>query len=117
MSSAQHHHAHAIIQDTDGLVTFIQIWDVPDVAAQSAWLAVMHGNIDLLRAKPGFVSMTLHTSVDGKRIAVYAQWASPAALHDAISDPAAIAAHDRMAQIGTPDGTLYNLDRVYAATA
>jgi hypothetical protein len=55
----------------------------------------MHGNIDLLRAKPGFISMTLHSSVDGKRIAVY----------------------DRMAQIGTPDGTLYNLDRVYAATA
>jgi quinol monooxygenase YgiN len=76
----------------------------------------MHGNIDLLRAKPGFISMTLHSSVDGKRIAVYAQWASHAALHDAISDPAAIAAHDRMAQIGTPDGTLYTLDRAYTPT-
>ena len=95
MSSAQHHHARAVIQDTDGLVTFIQIWDVTDAAAQSAWLSIMHGNIDVLRAKPGFISMTLHSSVDGKRIAVY----------------------DRMAQIGTPDGTLYNLDRVYAATA
>jgi quinol monooxygenase YgiN len=117
MSSAQHHHDRAIIQETDDLVTFIQIWDVADAAAQSAWLAIMHGNINVLRAKPGFISMTLHTSVDGKRIAVYAQWASGAALHDAISDPAAIAAHDRMAQIGTPDGTLYNLDRVYAPAA
>jgi quinol monooxygenase YgiN len=117
VSSAQHSNARAIIQDTDGLVTFIQIWDVADAAAQSAWLAVMHGNIDLLRAKPGFISMTLHSSVDGKRIAVYAQWASYAALDDAISDPAAIAAHDRMAQIGTPDGTLYTLDRAYTPTA
>jgi quinol monooxygenase YgiN len=117
MSSAQHHDARAIIQDTDDLVTFIQIWGVADAAAQSAWLAVMHGNIDLLRAKPGFISMTLHSSVDGKRIAVYARWASQAALHDAISDPAAIAAHDRMAQIGTPDGTLYTLDRAYTPTA
>jgi quinol monooxygenase YgiN len=45
-----------------------------------------------VRAKPGFISMTLHPSIDGKRIAVYAQWASPAALDDAIGDPAAMAA-------------------------
>jgi quinol monooxygenase YgiN len=111
--STQHSNARAVIQDTDDLVTFIQIWDVADSAAQSAWLAVMYGNIDLLRAKPGFITMTRHPSIDGKRVAVYAQWASPAALDDAISDPAAIAAHDRMAQIGSPDGTLYNLDCVY----
>jgi len=117
MSSAQYPHARATITGTGGLVTFIQIWDVADAAAQSAWLAIMHGNIGVLRAKPGFISMTLHSSVDGKRIAVYAQWASPAALHDAISDPAAIAAHDRMAQIGTPDGTLYTLDHAYTPTA
>jgi quinol monooxygenase YgiN len=117
MSSAQHHHARATIQDPDNLVTFIQIWDVTDTAAQDAWLAIMHGSIDLLRAKPGFISMTLHSSVDGNRIAVYAQWASQAALHDAISDPAAIAAHDRMAQIGTPDGTLYTIDRAYTPSA
>jgi quinol monooxygenase YgiN len=113
MSSTQHHNARAIIQDTGDLITFIQIWDVADTAGQRDWLAVMHDNIDLLRAKPGFITMTLHPSIDGKRIAVYAQWASPAALDDAISDPAAIAAHDRMAQIGSPDGTLYNLDCVY----
>jgi hypothetical protein len=117
MSSTQHHNARAIIRDTDDLVTFIQIWDVADTAAQSAWLAAMHDSIDLLRVKPGFISMTLHSSIDGKRIAVYAQWASRATLDDAISDPAAIAAHDRMAQIGTPDGTLYNLDRVYPPVA
>ena len=117
MSSTQHHNARAIIQDTDDLVTFIQIWDVADTAAQSAWLAVMHDNIDVLRAKSGFISMTLHSSIDGKRIAVYAQWASHAALDDAISDRPSRAAHDRMAQIGTPDGTLYTLDRVYAPTA
>jgi quinol monooxygenase YgiN len=113
VSSAQHSNARATIQDTDDLVTFIQIWDMAGTAAQNAWLAIMRGNIDVLRAKPGFISMALHSSADGKRIAIYAQWASHAALQDAISAPAAIAAHDRMAQIGTPDGTLYTLDRVY----
>ncbi|MDQ2812199.1 MAG: antibiotic biosynthesis monooxygenase [Actinomycetota bacterium] len=103
----------ADVQGAGDLVTFIQIWEVADAAAQQAWLAVMHDHIDLLRAKPGFITMTLHPSIDGKRIAVYAQWASGAALDHAISDPAAIAAHDQMAQIGTSDGTLYTLDRRY----
>jgi quinol monooxygenase YgiN len=113
MSDTQHHNARAVVHDTDDLVTFIQIWDVADAPAQQAWLAVMHDNIDVLRAKPGFISMTLHSSIDGKRIAVYAQWASQAALDDAINDQAAITAHNRMVQIGTADGTLYTLDRVY----
>ena len=117
MSNAGPRSGRAGVQGTGDLVTFIQIWDVAGAAAQQAWLAVMHDNIDLLRAMPGFITMTLHPSIDGKRIAVYAQWASGAALDHAISDPAAIAAHDRMAQIGTSDGTLYTLDRVYAPIA
>jgi hypothetical protein len=59
------------------------------------------------------VSMTLHSSLDGTRIAVYAQWTSRETLQDAISAPEAVAAHDRMAEIGTSDGSLYNVERVY----
>jgi heme-degrading monooxygenase HmoA len=73
----------------------------------------MHDSVPILQAKAGFVSMTLHSSLDGTRIAVYAQWTSQETLEAAISDPEAVAAYDRMAEIGTSDGSLYTVERVY----
>jgi quinol monooxygenase YgiN len=102
----------ALIRAGDDGVTFVQIWDVGGPEAQQRWLAVMHESIHILQRKPGFVTMNLHTSIDGNRIAVYAQWASAETLEAAISDPAAIAAHDRMAKIGSSDGSLYTIESV-----
>lgn len=103
----------AMIGAGDGGVTFVQIWEVGGPEAQQRWLAVMHESIHILQRKPGFASMKLHTGIDGNRIAVYAQWASRETLEAAISDPAAIAAHDRMAKIGSPDGSLYTIESMY----
>jgi quinol monooxygenase YgiN len=103
----------ATIRSSAPLVTFVQIWELPGANAQERWLEVMHESIHILRSKPGFVSMSLHKSLDGNRIAVYAQWATRETLETAITNPDAIAAHDRMAAIGTSDGSLYAVDRVY----
>jgi heme-degrading monooxygenase HmoA len=107
----------ALIRAGDDGVTFIQIWEVEGPEAQQRWLAVMHKSIHILQRQPGFVSMTLHTSIEGKRIAVYAQWASRETLEAGISDPAAIAAHDRMAKIGSSDGRLYTVESVYGPSS
>jgi heme-degrading monooxygenase HmoA len=56
---------------------------------QQAWLKTMHSRIGILTVQPGFVSMSLHTSLDGKQAAVYAQWASEAAWNAAINLPEA----------------------------
>jgi quinol monooxygenase YgiN len=107
----------ALIRAGDAGVTFVQIWEVGGPEAQQRWLAVMHESIHILQRQPGFVTMNLHTSIDGDRIAVYAQWASRETLEAAISDPAAIAAHDRMAKIGSSDGSLYTVESVYGPSS
>jgi hypothetical protein len=94
-------------------MTFIQVWKVADAAGQRDWLRVMHSNIGILRSKPGFVSMTLHVSIDGSRLAVYAQWTSRAALEAAIGDHVAVEAHDVMARIGSSEGDVYEVDEVF----
>ena len=107
----------ALIRAGEDGVTFVQIWEVGGPEAQQRWLAVMHESIHILQRQPGFVTMNLHTSIDGDRIAVYAQWASRETLEAAISDPAAIAAHDRMAKIGSSDGSLYTVESVYGPSS
>jgi quinol monooxygenase YgiN len=107
----------ALIRAGDDGVTFVQVWNVDGPEAQKRWLAVMHESIQILQRKPGFVTMNLHTSIDGNRIAVYAQWASPETLEAAINDPAAKAAHDQMAKIGGSDGSLYTVESVYGPSS
>jgi hypothetical protein len=51
-------------------VTYVQVWSVADAAGQQQWLRIMRENIHILRAKPGFVTMTLHSSIDGTSLAV-----------------------------------------------
>jgi quinol monooxygenase YgiN len=106
-------HAVARIETDRSVVTYVQVWEVSSREGQKRWLEVMHESVHILRARTGFVSMTLHSSLDGTRIAVYAQWASQETLEAAISAPEAVAAHDRMAEIGTSDGSLYTVERVY----
>jgi quinol monooxygenase YgiN len=107
--------AHTVgrIQTDRAVVTYVQIWELGSREAQNQWLEVMHDSVHILQAKTGFVSMTLHSSLDATRIAVYAQWTSRETLQAAISAPEAVAAHDRMAEIGTSDGSLYTVERVY----
>jgi heme-degrading monooxygenase HmoA len=107
----------ALIRAGDDTVTFIQIWEVGGPESQQRWLAVMHESIHILQRQPGFVSMNLHPSIEGDRIAVYAQWASRETLEAAINDPAAIAAHGRMAKIGSSDGTLCTVESVYGPSS
>jgi hypothetical protein len=46
------------------VVTFIQVWETESASYQEEWLDTMRANIDLLRTKPGFVSMLVHRSLD-----------------------------------------------------
>jgi quinol monooxygenase YgiN len=95
-------------------VCFVQVWQVADRDAQQRWLAMMAENIHILQARPGFISMTLHASLDGTRIVVYAQWESDAALRASVDDPEAIVAHEKMAEVGTPDGAVYRVNSIFA---
>jgi quinol monooxygenase YgiN len=69
----------------------------------------MRANIDLLRAKPGFISMALHRSLDDKNLCVYAQWGDHAQLEAAVADPIVRRAREKLDRWAQPDGTTYSL--------
>jgi pimeloyl-ACP methyl ester carboxylesterase/heme-degrading monooxygenase HmoA len=92
--------------------TFIQLWRMHSAEEQQAWLDVMHRNIHLLQEQPGFRYMSLHPSLDGRNVIVYAQWNSEEELKAAVDQPEVQAARIKLDSHGEPDGTLYAVDSV-----
>ena len=99
------------------IVTYVQVWRMRATGHQQRWLETMHSHIGLLTKQPGFISMSLHASLDGKQTAVYAQWENEASLTAAINLAEAKRSHDEMARWGTPDGSLYTVDAVFFPTS
>ena len=93
--------------------TFIQMWRMRSAHDQKQWLRAMHRNIHLLQKQLGFVSMSLHASLDGTNIVVYAQWNSEAELQAAVDISEVKAAREELDSHGEPDGTLFKVDSVY----
>lgn len=77
----------------------------------------MSVNIHLLRAKPGFVSMTLHRSLDQKSLCVYAQWTSQTHLGSAVIDPYVQGARAKLDRWARPDGRPYTFHSLATPTA
>jgi heme-degrading monooxygenase HmoA len=103
----------AIISADSGHITFVQIWRVSSEDHQRRLLETMHSRVGLLTKQAGFISMTLHASLDGKQTATYAQWADEASFTEAINLPEAKRSHDEMTRWGTAEGTLYRVDSMY----
>lgn len=94
-------------------VTFIQLWRMPSADEQQEWLGAMHRNIHLLQVQPGYRSMSLHPSLDGRDVIVYAQWDSKEKLLAAVERPEVKIARNELDSHGEPDGTIYAIDSVH----
>jgi pimeloyl-ACP methyl ester carboxylesterase/quinol monooxygenase YgiN len=92
--------------------TFIQLWQMPSADEQHSWLETMRRNIHLLQVQPGFASMSLHLSLDGRNVVVYAQWDSEEALKAAVDRPEVKAARLELDSHGVPEGALYSTEFV-----
>ncbi len=65
----------------DGLpITFIDIWTAKPGSQNELAAAVLEIYESLVRHQPGFLGVRLHKSVDGSRVAAYAEWRG----HDAL---------------------------------
>ncbi|MBD1869038.1 alpha/beta fold hydrolase [Cyanobacteria bacterium FACHB-471] len=107
-----------IISDEGTGAVFVQLWTTPTPEDQDKLLAVMKEKMDMFKPMPGFISMTLHPSLDGKRLAVYAQWESQAAFESAVSNnPQAMEARQSFTQYGEYQGALCRVDTVIQAQA
>lgn len=63
-------------------VTLINVYDVePEKQADLAQL-LSEVTESVIRQQPGFMSVSIHNSLDGKRVVNYAQWVSKAYFED-----------------------------------
>jgi heme-degrading monooxygenase HmoA len=74
------------IQTDNRLVTQITIVE-PEPGKQAEALSVMKARARFMARQPGFVSIALHRSLDGKRIVNYIQWRSRELLESAHRSP------------------------------
>src|ERR1700722_11463914 len=109
------HNMQATIGSSFRGTTFIQLWRMKSAEEQRAWLDVMYRNIHLLKVQPGFRSMSLHPSLDGRNMIVYAQWDSAEELKAAVDRPEMQAARVELDRHGEPDGALFGVDSVHLA--
>jgi pimeloyl-ACP methyl ester carboxylesterase/quinol monooxygenase YgiN len=106
------------IEPGAALLTFVNIWTVADRDKQQKLLSAMKDDVAGIIAKPGSQGMAFHSSIDGKRVVVYAQWDSLEAFNRAIAnDPAAHANRERLAQFGSPNANTYRVDSVHLPLA
>ena len=81
-------------------------------------LSAMKTEAAEITSKPGIRGMAFHRSIDGKRVAVYAQWDSLEAFNRGITeDPTAMASRARLAQFGKPSANTYTVDSVNLSIA
>lgn len=64
-------------------ITFIEV----EPGRQEEALALMRGRARFMQQQPGFISISLHRSLDGKRIVNYVQWQNRALLQKAHHSP------------------------------
>jgi heme-degrading monooxygenase HmoA len=74
------------IQTDNSLVTQITVVE-PEPGKQAQALSLMKDRAEYMARQPGFVSIALHRSLDGKRIVNYIQWQSRELLESAHRSP------------------------------
>ena len=83
----------AMIETGSRLMTLVNVFTVaPDQQAQLAELLV-RATHETMRYLPGFVSASIHRSVDGTKVINYAQWRSEAEFRAMRDDPRRPATH------------------------
>jgi quinol monooxygenase YgiN len=97
------------------VVTLINVFTV-DPANQQQLVEVWQDATDeVMRHQAGFVSASIHRSLDGTKVINYAQWESGDAFAAMFGNPEASAHLARLAEIGTPDPVLCEVVSVHHA--
>jgi hypothetical protein len=59
-----------------GVVTLINVFEVEPAVQRALVRLLDRATVEVMRHQPGFISANLHASLDGARVANYAQWAT-----------------------------------------
>src|SRR5262245_49406176 len=94
-----------MIEKELALATVVTVLDV-EPENQAKVVALLHRAETAMRELPGFISASIHRSLDGTRVIVYAQWRS-ASDFEALSSNANMAVHmEAVAKIADFESTV-----------
>lgn len=89
--------------------TFITVFDVAPERQDELLDLLRRGADEVIAHRPGFVTLSLYASVDGRRVVNVAQWDSPDAARATQADPKAADYAARAAAIATPQPGVFTL--------
>jgi hypothetical protein len=104
------------IDADSGVATLINIFEVEPAKQAELAKFLSEGTDKVFRHQPGFVSVCIHSSLDGARVANYAQWKSREDIDRALKNPEAQALAKRAAAIAKGvSPAVYEVTTVHAA--
>jgi quinol monooxygenase YgiN len=101
------------IRAGDPVVTLINVFAVAPERQQQLVDLLNQATIAVMRQLPGFVSANIHRSLDGTKVANYAQWASQEAFEAMLRNPAAREHLDAATRLAAAAPTLYEVVAVH----
>jgi len=99
------------------IITLINVLEVAP-ERQSELIEILEkATAEVMRYVPGFISASIHRSLDGTRVANYAQWLSMADFELMLADPRAQAHIRDATAIAKATAVLYRVSSVHLAAA
>lgn len=96
------------ISEEAGLTTLINVFTV-EPEQQQRLVDYLVENKEITMKQPGFVSASVHLSLDGKRLVNYIQWSSKEALESAKKNSDFIAMTKQAAEFASHDFHVYKV--------
>ena len=104
------------ISEGGGVVTLINVFTVAPEDQQRLLDLLVEATESVMQGLPGFVSANLHKSLDGTRVANYAQWRSREDFEAMLTDPEAAAHMEEATRIAEKfEPHLYEVSSVHEA--
>jgi quinol monooxygenase YgiN len=104
-----------VIRVGDEPVTFISVFDVDASDQQELVGLLTEGTEEVMRHRPGFVSVSVLASNDGTRVVNFAQWRSHADVKATFADPEAQRYAHRAAELAVATPHVYSVAFVHHA--
>jgi quinol monooxygenase YgiN len=99
--------------DKSRIVTLINVFTVDPVNQQRLVDLLSRATDDFVSRAPGFISSTLHRSVDGTKVAMYAQWRSAEDYQAMRQDPGPLPFLEEALTIAKFEPGMYEIARTF----
>jgi heme-degrading monooxygenase HmoA len=108
-----HHNAPVMIDAHAGVVTLINVFTVDPGQQDELVERWQQATEEVMSHQPGFISASIHRSLDGTKVVNYAQWESREAFAEMFQNPEAREQLASLAEIGSASPALCEVVSVH----